>query len=65
MQDISGNKIYSVTNDKKYVITLDNFFKMCLIAFKMIVSIPIIIEGEAGIGKTALLRHVVENVFGY
>jgi MoxR-like ATPase len=27
--------------------------------------IPILIQGEAGIGKTALLRHLIEYVFRY
>ena len=28
-------------------------------------NIPLVIQGEAGVGKTALLRHLVTNVFRY
>jgi GTPase SAR1 family protein len=38
---------------------------MCIIAYKMKVYIPIVIQGEAGIGKTALLRHLIEHVYQY
>lgn len=47
-------------NDPKYVVNLDNFIKMCLISYKMKVGIPILIQGEAGVGKTALLRYLTE-----
>ena len=30
----------------------------------MKVRIPLIIQGEAGVGKTAPLRHLVRDVFG-
>jgi Cdc6-like AAA superfamily ATPase len=38
---------------------------MCLIAYKMKAHIPILIQGECGIGKTALLKHLIEQVFKY
>ena len=28
-------------------------------------NLPIIVEGEAGVGKTALLRHMSEKIFNY
>lgn len=28
-------------------------------------KIPLLIQGEAGVGKTALLRHLTEVIFGY
>lgn len=31
----------------------------------MKVNIPLVIQGEAGVGKTALLRHLLEEVFKY
>jgi hypothetical protein len=58
MQDISGNRSYRIKNDPGYVLNLDNFIKICLISYKMKVNIPILIQGEAGVGKTALLRHL-------
>lgn len=36
---------------------------MCLITQRMRLNIPIVIMGEAGIGKTALLRHVVNHLY--
>jgi Cdc6-like AAA superfamily ATPase len=36
---------------------------MCLIVQRVRLNIPIVIMGEAGIGKTALLRHVVNHLF--
>jgi midasin (ATPase involved in ribosome maturation) len=36
---------------------------MCLIVQRIRLNIPIVIMGEAGIGKTALLRHVVTHLF--
>ena len=49
--------------DADYSLTLDNFFKMCLIIQRMRANIPIIIMGETGVGKTALIDHLVKNVF--
>jgi nucleoside-triphosphatase THEP1 len=31
----------------------------------MKVHIPMVIQGEAGFGKTALLRHLIEQLFKY
>jgi midasin (ATPase involved in ribosome maturation) len=50
-------------DDNNYSLTLDNFYKMCLIVQRMRANIPIIIIGETGVGKTALIRYLVENVF--
>lgn len=52
-----------ILHDANYSLTLDNFYKMCLIVLRMRASIPIIIMGETGVGKTALIRYLVENVF--
>jgi GTPase SAR1 family protein len=56
---------YKIANDPGYVLNIDNFMKICLIFYKMKVHIPLVIQGEAGIGKTALLRHLIEHVFQY
>jgi Cdc6-like AAA superfamily ATPase len=45
-----------------YKITLDNFFKMCLIIYRAKSNVPCVIMGESGVGKTALIRFLVENV---
>jgi Cdc6-like AAA superfamily ATPase len=36
---------------------------MCLISLRERQNIPIIIMGEAGTGKTALLKHVSEKLY--
>ncbi len=56
---------YNMKNDPQYVMNIDNFIKFCLISYKMKVNIPMLIQGEAGVGKTALLRHLIEEVFQY
>lgn len=56
--NIAGSKKYTITQDPNYVVNIDNFFKMCLITLRQRQNIPIIIMGEAGTGKTAILKHV-------
>ena len=46
-----------------YVLTMDNFFKMCLIIMREKCEIPCVIEGESGVGKTALIRFLAENIY--
>jgi Cdc6-like AAA superfamily ATPase len=65
LRDISGNNLYRIEDDPGYVLNIDNFIKICLISYKMKVNIPLVIQGEAGIGKTALLRHLINNVFEF
>jgi MoxR-like ATPase len=57
------NPTIQILADNDYSLTLDNFYKMCLIVQRMRANIPIIIMGETGVGKTALIRHLVQNVF--
>ena len=45
-----------------YVLTFDNFTKMILIYYKSLAKIPIVIMGETGCGKTALLRYFVTEI---
>ena len=47
----------------KYSLTLDNFFKMCIMIQRMNCDLPIILMGESGVGKTALIRFLVEVVY--
>jgi MoxR-like ATPase len=41
-----------------YVITNDNFIKMILLVYRIIADIPVIIMGETGCGKTALITKL-------
>ena len=41
-----------------YVFTADNFFKMVLILLRIRAGIPVIMMGETGCGKTALIRKL-------
>ena len=47
-----------IAND--YVFTADNFVKIILILIRLRANIPIIMMGETGCGKTALIRKLVE-----
>jgi hypothetical protein len=46
-----------------YSLTLDNFFKMCLIVQRIKSKVPVVIMGETGVGKTALIRFLAKNVY--
>lgn len=65
LRDISGNNSYVLTRESSYSINIDNFRKMCIISYRMNVNMPLVIQGEAGVGKTALLRHLLRDVFQY
>ena len=41
-----------------YVITNDNFKKMILLVYRIKANIPVIIMGETGCGKTALITKL-------
>ena len=45
---------------KFYKITIDNFYKMCLIILRAFSGVPSIIMGESGVGKTALIDFLVK-----
>ena len=47
---------------KNYVMTADNFFKMCLLITKCRARIPVIIMGQAGCGKTSLVQFLAEKI---
>jgi hypothetical protein len=49
-----------VFKGKGFVITLDNFMKICLILLKAHLKIPIVMMGESGCGKTYLSEFVSE-----
>ena len=52
--------LLSITNDDEceYVITVDNFRKMILIIYRIMANIPVILMGETGCGKTALIKKL-------
>ena len=45
-----------------YVLTPDNFLKMVLIYTRVRAQVPVIIMGETGVGKTSLIKFLVENI---
>lgn len=51
-----------VIDDPNYALTADNFLKMMLIYIRFKAKIPIVLMGETGVGKTALIRFLVRNV---
>jgi len=57
-------KLRSLSNtyDSNYVLTHDNTLKMALIYEKAMAGVPVIIIGETGCGKTALVRFLVKQV---
>jgi len=53
-------KISLMEMTNNYVITVDNFIKMCLILIRIRANVPIIMMGETGCGKTSLIRKLSE-----
>ena len=51
-----------ITSDPDYVVTTDNFLKMCIIYLRVISKVPVIIMGETGCGKTSLIRFFSQNI---
>ena len=47
-----------IIEEDSYVITRDNFRKMILILYRIISNIPVILMGETGCGKTALIKKL-------
>ena len=52
---LNFNRRLKEIDDKKYVLTLDYTLKMLDIHERYQCGIPVIIEGETGVGKTALV----------
>lgn len=48
-----------IPNDD-YVLTMEGFFKICLVVQRIQAGVPVILQGE---GKTALLLYLVKNLF--
>lgn len=51
-----GKLRLSAVDDSKYVLTLDFAIKMLNINERAECGVPVIIEGETGVGKTALIE---------
>ena len=60
IKNIKDKKIslLEIINRDQYVITPDNFRKMILILYRIIAKIPVILMGETGCGKTALIKKL-------
>ena len=65
--EINGIKyksLLSIIEDSNYVITIDNFKKMVLLVYRIKANVPVILMGETGCGKTALvtkLNQILNN----
>ena len=54
----SKKSLLSIINKDGYIITNDNFKKMILILYRIAANIPVILMGETGCGKTALIKKL-------
>ena len=50
--------LQEIVEKDDYIITMDNFRKMILILYRIIADIPVILMGETGCGKTALIKKL-------
>jgi len=64
IKGIKYKSLLSIVEDNNYVITNDNFKKMILIIYRIKANIPVILMGETGCGKKALiimLNQILNN----
>lgn len=54
----SIKSLKKIIDEDEYIITNDNFRKMVLIIYRIIENIPVILIGETGCGKTALIKKL-------
>ena len=54
----SPSSTKTTEEDEPYVLTADNILKMALILTRIRARVPVIIMGETGCGKTALVRYL-------
>ena len=54
----SIESLKKIIDEDEYIITNDNFRKMVLIIYRIIANIPVILMGETGCGKTALIKKL-------
>jgi ABC-type lipoprotein export system ATPase subunit len=55
------HNILQIVNDE-YVVTADNFLKMCIIYLRVQSRVPVVIMGETGCGKTSLIKFFSQNI---
>ena len=62
----SVESLLSIIEEKNnnYVITNDNFRKMVLLVYRIIANVPVIIMGDTGCGKTALITKLNQILNG-
>ncbi|KAJ6250177.1 hypothetical protein M0813_16232 [Anaeramoeba flamelloides] len=48
--------------NNQYVLTPDNFLKMVYIEYRLNCGIPVILMSETGVGKTSLIKYLVEKI---
>ena len=61
------NPVYILRNKEnlikgEYIITVDNFIKMNLIFMRIQNNLPVVIQGDTGCGKTALLNFFATKI---
>ena len=57
-KDKNLKSLSEIIEEDDYIITIDNFRKMILILYRIIADIPVILMGETGCGKTALIKKL-------
>ena len=57
-KDKELKSLQEIIEEDDYVMTIDNFRKMILILYRIIANIPVILMGETGCGKTALIKKL-------
>ncbi len=57
-KDNNLKSLLEILEENDYVITIDNFRKMILILYRILANIPVILMGETGCGKTALIKKL-------
>ena len=56
---------YKEGKDLGYVLTGDNITKMMFALYRIRCGLPVIIFGEAGVGKSALFRFLIQSLLGH
>ena len=64
LKAITQYKTLQLIDDENYILTLDYTLKMLNIHERRECGIPVIIEGETGVGKTELLK-ILSKLWNY
>jgi len=54
-----------IGKDLGYALTGDNIFKMMFVLYRIRCGLPVITFGEAGVGKSALFRFLIQSLLGH